>query len=70
MCLELVDVREEWGSELGPLGVPLEGVVSTSDGEELVPVLLAGEVPEGSDEVLHYPFPLPTTNFFNFQFFF
>lgn len=42
--VEVGEVGEEWGSELGPLGVPLEGVVAASYGEELVPVLLAGEV--------------------------
>lgn len=38
------EVGEQWVSELGPLGVPLEGVFGASDGEELVPVLLACEV--------------------------
>lgn len=38
------EVGEQRISELGPLGVPLEGVVGAADGEELVPVLFAGEV--------------------------
>ena len=38
------EVGEEWVSELGPLGVPLEGVVGAADGEELVPVVFAREV--------------------------
>lgn len=42
------DLGNERVTELGPLGVPLEWLVGASDGEELVPVLLAGEVPQGA----------------------
>ena len=45
------EVREEGGTELRPLGVPLERVVGAADGEEIVPVLLAGEVAEGFEKL-------------------
>lgn len=41
------EVGEERAAELVPLGVPLEGVAGAAEGEELVPVLLAGEVGQG-----------------------
>lgn len=44
--------RQKRVAELRPLSVPLEGVVAASESEELVPILFAGEVFEGLQEVI------------------
>lgn len=41
---EVGEMGEEGVTELRPVGVPLEGVIAASYGEELVPVLFAREV--------------------------
>lgn len=45
----------EWIFELRPLGIPLESIPMAADGEETVPILFAGEVPESLEDVIGFP---------------
>lgn len=44
----------EWVFELRPLGIPLKSIAMATYGEEIVPVLFAGEVAEGLEDVVGF----------------
>lgn len=47
-------VGNEWVFELRPLGIPLKSIAMAAYGEEIVPILFAGEVAESLEDVVGF----------------
>lgn len=45
----------EWVFELGPLGIPLKSIAMAAYGEEIVPILFAGEISECLEDIVGFP---------------